>query len=184
LLALFALLCCGQSRASANYDFSYTFDTGNVISGSFVGTPSSGLITNLTNIHASLDGAPLKGPLEAFLYTDAGVSPCLTNCFATGGVASFAALQNNFLFADASDPSLSGFTNYFYIIPWPNGASNPVATQYVNNNPGATVALIDNYNGQFIPNNWLLTYVPEPSMALLIVPAFMGIVGIRRKLAK
>ena len=183
LLALFALLCCGQSRASAVYDFSYQFDTGAVISGSFDGTPSSGgLITNLTNINASLDGTPLKGPLQAFSYTASG-SDCPTCLAAGGAVASFTPLLNNFLFADATLPSLSGYTNYFYIIPWPNGASNPVATQYVNNNNIPPV-IIDNYNGQFIPTNWSLTAVPEPSMALLIVPAFMGIVGIRRKLAK
>lgn len=68
--------------------------------------------------------------------------------------------------------SLSNYSNYFYIIPWPNGSNNPVATQFMSNNN-----YIDYYNGNFKAQNWTLTVtaVPEPSTWVLMLLGFGGL---------
>lgn len=154
------------------FDFSYMFNTGDIISGSFSGTLSGDLVTNLTDINASLDGTPLNGPLLAFFYTDAG-GQCATCWSSSGAVASFNPLLNNFLFADGA------FTNYFYIAPWPNGVGNPVATQYY-----GPSGYIDYYNGQYIPANWSLTAVPELPIWAAMLMGFVGLGVLRRGAAR
>jgi hypothetical protein len=164
-----ALLAMSSGLAQATiYDFKYTFDTGAVITGSFQGIQSGQNVTDLTNITASLNGVALSGPLNAYSYTAVG-GQC-DNCYALGGATvSFVALNNNFVFANTNQVPISGYSNYFYIIPWPNGDGNPVATQFFNG------TYIDNYNGQFIAKNWILTAVPEPSTWAMMIFGFFGL---------
>ena len=85
---------------------------------------------------------------------------------ASGAVASFDPMKNNFLFSNGTVATGVGGTNAFYVIPWPNnGGAQPVATQGLING-----TLINAYNGQYVPQNWVLTAVPEPaSVSMLLV---------------
>jgi hypothetical protein len=194
-MALAAVLAAGAAGATT-YDFSYTFATGETISGSFYGdgVVSGGVttVTDIGGVTASLDGTSLAGPLYAFSYTDAG-GQC-GSCYAPGGATvSSDVFDNNFAFLNSTKPgSLSGYTNYFYIIPWPNGGGNPEATQFFNanatytsgnNGPGGNY--LGYYNGALAPGNWSLSAAaPEPGGWALML-AGVGLVGavLRRRQA-
>ena len=163
-----AMLVAAPAMA-ATFDYSYTFDTGDVVSGSFDGDLSGELVTNLSNITANLNGTPFNGSpgLTSFIET------CNFGCYGPGGVASFDVFQNNFVFSDAPDVS-SPSTNFFYMIPWYNNP--PEATQYF----GPT-GWIDYYNSSLIAQNWSLTEVdaggvPEPGTWALLI-AGLGLAG-------
>lgn len=48
------------------YDFSYRFASGDIVTGSFTGTPSGNLITGLTNISVFINGIPFRGNGSVF----------------------------------------------------------------------------------------------------------------------
>jgi len=180
-LAAAALATAGGASATT-YLFSYTFSSTDTITGSFQGTGSTVLgvttVTNLSHIYAKYDGVPLAsvgpGGLNPYVYTDPGGS-CGT-CYAAGGaVASTNPLDNNFLFINSNN-NLATYTNYFYIIPWPNGGGNPEAVQYYNNGYYNTL-----YNGNFIPGNWSLIVAPEPATWTMMLAGFLGLGAVLRR---
>jgi len=175
----FALAAGSAAQASQTFDYSYTFNTGDVISGSFNGTANGNLINDLSNITASFDGHALNGSgsLHDAFYTDAG-GDC-GSCWSAGGaVVSFNGLQSNFLFIDSNFPANSNYTNYFYVIPWPNGSDNPNATQFFS----PATNYVDYYNGQYIVSNWSVTdAVPEPGSIALVGLGLMVLVFARKK---
>jgi hypothetical protein len=186
---------CGIADATV-FDFSYTFvengqaggnplTTGSTITGSFTGTLSGQTITDITGISASLtlpgslNGTPLASPLYAFSYTAAGTD-CPT-CWTPGGAS--ITLNNpsadNFLFANTTTPTaLSGYTNYFYVIPWPNPPAT-VADQFYSTGVaglgGPNNTFIDYYNGQFVPASFSVSAVPEPSTWAMMILGFFGV---------
>jgi len=181
-----ALLTLSGNAEASVFDFSYTIvDNGdgypsidapsstNVVSGVVTGTEAAGDVTITSVVSLSLNGVALPGSFSVNYYTDKGGN-CST-CF-TGGsavISSINPLDNNFL--------LSGPENYFYIIPWPNGPSNPIATQFyssvLNNN------YFDYYNGQFVAGNLSVSAVPEPTTWAMMILGFMGVgvMAYRRK---
>jgi hypothetical protein len=186
LIATAAVLAASSIHANANtYDFSYSFgqpgDYGE-ITGSFTG---SGLITDITdisNIHVSYNNTPLTGPLNAFSYIGPSTGNCYgpANCFSANGVVvSSIATLNNFVFINSNsvnDMSVfsPAFSNYFYMIPWGNGAGNSEAVQYYND-PNFVPS--NQYNGDLIPQNWELTETPLPSTWTLLIAGFVGLLG-------
>jgi hypothetical protein len=194
--ALGALAIIAGSNGIANatvYDFSYKVglpDPGNpnvnplyvgsVISGSFIGTQiGAGPDVSIGSvISVSFNSNPLSGPLSAWQYTAPGAQ-CST-CWALGGaVASFNPLNNNFLFIDSNLPGFTGYTNYFYVAPWPNGGGNTVATQFLSGPTG----FVHLYNGEYVAASWTLSAVPEPSTWAMMLLGFAGIgfMAYRRK---
>jgi len=167
----------------ATFDFSYTFDTNQVITGSFNGIQNGNLITDLSHISVSLDGTPFNGSgsLFAASYTAAG-SDCPT-CWTSGGaVVSINGQQSNFLFVDSNFPSNGNYSNYFYVIPWPNG-SQPNATQAVTPSTG----VVDYYNGNYNSANWSVhevSPVPEPeTLAMLAIGLAVVVFAAKKKRA-
>jgi PEP-CTERM motif len=173
------LFAPGTNAYATTFDFSYTFDTHEVISGSFTGNQSGQDITGIANISASLNGHSVTGPLSAMSYTAAGSNCGSASCFSgTGAVVSFNPLNNNFMFIDTDSPTdfiNQNYTNVFYIIPWPNPGETEATSYYHPPNPNK---IIDSYNGSYIPNNWILTSVsavPEPSTWAMMILGFAGV---------
>lgn len=173
--ALAGLLLVTGSAQADDFQFSYRFNTGELVTGSFTGTRSGDMVSDISQLSVSINGVAFGGEVKAFSYTSPG-NQC-PSCFsATGAVASFDPLKNNFYFSDGDAVSGSGISNYFYVIPWPNGSNNPVATQaYINNTS------INAFNGQYVPQNWILSAVPEPSSVLLMMLGLGGIIALGRQ---
>jgi hypothetical protein len=165
-----ALMVMAVSPANATtYVYSYTFDTNDTATGSFTGTGPITDITNIANVYLSIDGTPVNG-VSVYSYTGyngpSGPNEDGAQYFPSGGaVVSSIGLDNNFLFGT------SGYSEYFYIIPWTNGGSNQEATQAVGPN-----GVIDYYNGNFIASNFSVTAVPEPATWAMMLLGF-GMIG-------
>ncbi|MCV2356007.1 PEP-CTERM sorting domain-containing protein [Paucibacter sp. B2R-40] len=170
--SLAALLLAAGSAQAEDFQFSYRFNTGELVTGSFAGTLSGDMVSDISQLAVSINGVAFGGTLNAFSYTSPG-NQC-PSCFAaTGAMASFNPLKNNFYFSDGNAVSGTGITNYFYVIPWPNGSDNPVASQaYINN------TAINAYNGQYVPQNWILSAVPEPASIPMMLLGLAGIAGL------
>jgi hypothetical protein len=176
--AVIGCALASTTYANANtYDFSYSFGSSGPgeVTGSFNGTPDPSIagdvdITSVNGVY--FNGHALSGPLYAWQYTDVG-GDCST-CWSLGGaVASLTnPLNNNFLFINSNAPGFPGYTNYFYIIPWPNGASNPEAVQFYSN-PNFVPA--NQYNGDFIAANLNITQTPLPSTWTMLILGFVGL---------
>jgi hypothetical protein len=154
--------------APSTFDYSYTFGSGDVVSGSFTGTASGNLVTNLSNITASFDGTPLRGNGSLF---NASYDPSTGTWTADAGVASFDGTKNDFLFIDSHYPIDFQFTNYFYSI----SAVNTVIFTGPHNAADNSV----------IASSWKLTSaVPETDNAALML-AGLGLLGLslRRRIA-
>lgn len=192
--SVLALAAATTAAQAETFSFSYTFTTAMdsnptagpyTITGTFNGTGPITDVTNITNVAAYLNGVALNGPLYTWSYTAAG-SDCST-CFVLGGaVVSSNPLDNNFVFINSNDPPSGARTNYFYIIPWPNGVGNPVATQFFGPGTYSAGNNINYYNGQFAPDNWSLVQIPEPSTWAmgLIGFAALAYAGTRRRPAR
>lgn len=163
----------GSAQADT-FHYSYVFDSGNTITGSFDGTASGDLVTGLSNITAVLDGVAFIGPLF-------GSSMVSNSGWQSGGaVASFTGNQNNFLFVDADYPTNTSITNYFFI------------ADYYSNQSLVTTAHSWTTGAQGYDSNgwsaarWTLTNVsavPEPETYAMLLAGLgvMGTVARRRK---
>ena len=164
---LAAMAIASGAHASVMYDYSYTFASGDVMSGTFNGDASGNLVTNLTGITASFNGTPLAG--SGALFNATLVVP-MGRWVADGGVASFDGTQNDFLFVDSHYPIDSNYTNYFYSI-------NDVGT--LANTQGGRIDEV------VVPGFWSLAVVPEPGTgALLLAGLGLMSLALRRKRAQ
>lgn len=110
-LALLLLSACGSASGGA-FHFSYTFDLGAVLTGTFHGKASGDIIKDISDVSVFLDGQPFaqNGDLQIYHY-NSGATPGWT---LGGAQLSFNGEQNNFLFEDGT--SLNAWTNQFFSI--------------------------------------------------------------------
>jgi len=164
--AVFAGLMAASAISQAtDFDFSYVFTTGDVISGSFDGTANGNLITITSDFAVSLDGTAIIGGtlfLSGLTGNEAG-GP---------GVVSFDGKANNFLAIDLQ----SG--NSLLMAPFGGGATN-VATYSLVNGGNADGPVASGGVGPYDAARWTIAQVsavPEPGTYALLL-AGLAIVG-------
>jgi hypothetical protein len=177
---VFALAAHSATAASQQFAYSYTFDTGEILSGTFFGTQNGNLITQLSQVTASVTAAGVTTPfvgsgnLIAGSYTAPG-GQCASCWSTTGAVVSIDGTASNFEFSNVSLIS-APVINYFYVIPWPNGPQ-ALAAQALT--PSGTT--IDYYNGSYIASNWHVSAVPEPATYALLLGGLGLLAGAVRR---
>ncbi len=191
---LIAAMVIALSSLSANadvFDFSYTFGTGDVVSGSLSGTQNGNYIESVSDVSVFFNGNPFSGNHNLY-QPYSFIEGC---CFSFGaGVVSFDGNLNNFYFSDAAPNSPA--TNTFYMNGtdqdnyW-TGDQSPLryATVYVGSSVFSDVTAnsptYPGANGNFDANKWTLvaSAVPEPETfgIMLAGLSFIGFMSSRRK---
>ncbi|MCB2107844.1 MAG: PEP-CTERM sorting domain-containing protein [Rhodobacteraceae bacterium] len=182
-LVVASVIGFGPSQASAAvYNFSYTFGSGDVVTGSLSGTQNGIFLESVSGVSVSLNGNPLTG---GDLYQPwAFVPGC---CFALGTpVISFDGNLNNFIFADAA-PYNPSQTNYFSFVAtdglWDNVNVYFPSSPYITDVSYNGVAYGGNF--AFDASRWSLTLapVPGPDSLALFGLGVLAIGAVRRKSA-
>lgn len=169
IIALFTLmsLLASAAQASTIFNYSFTGSDGDVVSGSFSGTANGNLITDLSNITASLNGVAFAGSGNLF---GSSLNKSSWNWQSGGAVASFDGLQNNFLFINADYPNSYAFSNYFYSV-------SKFYESYAYAGPsGYTSGATSIANWRLVAAN-----VPEPSALVLLILGMIALVYFRKK---
>jgi hypothetical protein len=176
VLAFTVSLFCVAGHAGQIYTYSYTFGSGDVVTGSFHGTGDIHLVTGLSQITALVNGAPLNGSGNLF-----GVGQDGANFVAGGAVASDQLDLNRFFFVDSNFPSDTAYSSYFAILD-----GDPPASVY----DGFLTYAADD---QLVAARWSLTLVgddgepagvPEPASLVLVSAGIAAIAATRRKRAR
>ena len=173
------LAVCGGAANASTYDFSYTFTNNNVpapvVTGTFDGTLTGNLLTNISDVSVSVNGVAFNGPL--FLGSWDSTAGAVSFAANTAVVSTNAA-QNNFVIADTSDPSLATFTNLFYYVSGapgttPSGGSQEVSLQNI---AGPSAFDLDTVG------TWSLTPAPVPLPAALpLLVSGLGLIAAAKR---
>lgn len=166
-----AALTLGSFAANAdNFNFSYTFDDNQVVTGSLTGDLVGAFIQNIADVQVSLNGTQFSGPLYSAAW-----NPATLDWDSAPAVVSTNAALNNFVFADSNVPTDFGASNYFMF----TNDSTYGSLAYANNTNNGGIALDSPTNA-----SWSLVAapVPEPeSYAMLLAGlGLMGVVARRR----
>lgn len=172
-VAFAGLMVASAISQATEFNFSYVFTTGDVISGSFDGTANGNLITIDSDLAVSLDGTAFLGGRQVFF---AGV----TGMYAGGpAVVSFDGQANNFLAVDV----LSG--NSLLMAPFNGGATN-VADYSAFGGGNADAPAESGGVGPYDPTRWTIaavSAVPEPGTYAMFL-AGLGLLGFLTKRRK
>lgn len=160
-------VCSGAAQAST-YDFTYTFnslsnDPAPVVTGSFDGTLSGNLFTNISDVSVAVNGVAFNGSLSIGSWDSSGG---VVNFAPNAAVVSTSGALNNFVIVDTNDPTLaSNWTNLFYYVNGlgPLGNSQEVSLQ---NTFGPSGFDADSTGGV---GTWSVQPVPLPAALPLLV---------------
>lgn len=163
---------------AAQYNFSYSFSSGGVVSGSLSGTQNGLFVENVSNVSVFFNGNPFTGSSD-FYQPYYFLPGC---CFVAGAPAiSFNGNLNNFSFSDGAPNTPA--VNYFNMNGtdrdfWVTGDQSPLRTASVwfgNAYVSDVTANSTTYpgaNGGFDASRWSLTLandVPEPGTTALLL---------------
>ena len=172
--ALLATLTAGTANASSDFDFSYNFADGSIVTGSLSGDLNGALISNISDIQVNFNGTEFLGPLYLAGWNP---DPAVLNWDSSPVVSTNEAL-NNFVFADTNFALDTSASNYFYFT---NDSTYGAQVSAININ-----VLTNNSSTDYINNGtWTITAVPVPA-ALPMMLSGLGIfaaVGRRRRQA-
>ena len=162
------------SAQPANFNFSYTFNSGTIISGTLDGTQTGSLIENVTNMTFSINGTFVSG-FTAVSHFDVSARAWVQG----SPVLSTDVFQNNFL--------LDGDTGTFYIIGKDHNLIDDSGT-LINNafsSQSAQQVVTGSWNEVLETGNWSIapaSAIPEPSTYAAIFGLIaLGLVTYRRR---
>lgn len=158
-LACAAALGLAGTAHAATFDFSYTFASGSVVTGSVDGTRDGDYVDNLSNLQLSYDGHSFSSATVGLTW-----DPSITDFSAAPVRLAFDGSNNEFLFSD-------GTLSFSFINDVANfGGPSIAASDYD--------VLVNNADSDAAINQWTLAAapIPEPgSLALML--AGLGLVG-------
>lgn len=169
-------LTCATAQA-ALWNFSYTFESGKVISGSFTGEANGDYVDHIGNISAQYDGYRFEAypNLYAFGWNlathsyDGSLPARISPKFEF----------NNFIFSDAPGAEFPPYdpTNIFSIVNDPGYFRPQFARVAIQ-----SAKTLQDSDGPGGANRWVLTQaVPEPSAWTLVGTGLLGIGLVRRR---
>jgi hypothetical protein len=157
-----ALLAATAANA-ATYAFSYHFLNGESVSGSFDGTATGNLVSNVSNVAFSINGSAIGGAINAD-----------DSSFSGAAVFSFNGLANNFLLYDST------FQHVLLSAAFGDNVTNVInyATPLVAYAEGPGVDVVP-----YSAARWNLAAVPEPATYAMLLGglALLGATTRRRK---
>ena len=179
-------MCSAQASV---FDYSYTFGTGAVVSGTLSGTQSGNFVTGVTNVSVFLNGNPFSGNpnlYQPYIF----LAGC---CFVSGaGAVSFDGNLNNFIFSDAAPNTpaintfyMNGTDKDFHF----TGNQSPLryatvitGSSYITDVTASTPGY-PGANGHFNAAKWSLSAqaaVPAPGSVALVLLG-LGLLGAARQ---
>jgi hypothetical protein len=174
-LAAAFVLSTATAAQAADFTFSYQFDASSFITGTLSGDLDGLFVTNISNVHVSMNGTEFTG---GSLFAAAWNTTTSSWDNTIGAKVSTDASLNNFIFADANVPTDFGVSNYFFML----NDSNPTFGHEAfatNLNTG------DAADNTPITGSWSLQQVaavPEPdSYAMLLAGAGFVALATRRR---
>jgi hypothetical protein len=159
IAAALAGALASTNASATTFDFSYTFLTGDKITGSLEGTQVGSSIENVSNVQMAFDGLAFDEPLVTASFN-------LSNDTLNVGtpVISTDGTKNNFAFANA--PSIAA-TQYFLFV----SAASEVTTL----SPAGQLT-----DGPYNPAAWSIQPVPLPAAGWLLCSG-IGLLGVGRR---
>lgn len=188
VIAAFAFLFSSLSVKADQFNFSYTFGSGDIVTGSLNGTQNGLFVENISNVSVSFNGILFAGAPN--LYQFGWIPEC---CFTTSvpAVVSFNGNLNNFGFWDSPIISSSiapPATNWFAMQavngPYQNASVYFGGLYSSDVSLNGSQVISPEIQGAFNAANWVLTPVPEPETYAMLLAGLcmLGFAARRRKL--
>lgn len=97
-----------RSASADTFNYSYLFDSGLLVTGSFTGTANGDFVDNVADVTLFYDGVAVSGPLFTSSFDGAA--------FQSGPLISFNPYLSNFAFANTDLAAGDGYDSVFYIL--------------------------------------------------------------------